>query len=76
VRADLTQAGGDKFGLFIAAQQRPTERQNLVPKPVGARVCERDVMCLGAQKAIAAAKRSGEILIFGFDGQKAAIEQI
>jgi hypothetical protein len=35
-----------------------------------------DVMCLGAQKAIADAKQSGEILIFGFDGQKAAVEQI
>jgi ribose transport system substrate-binding protein len=38
--------------------------------------CEGDVMCLGAQKAIADAGRSNQILIFGFDGQKAAIEQI
>ncbi len=45
-------------------------------KDINAVFCEGDVMCLGAQKAIADAKRSGEILIFGFDGQKAAIEQI
>lgn len=38
--------------------------------------CENDAMCLGAQKAIADAKRSGEILIFGIDGQKAALDQI
>lgn len=38
--------------------------------------CENDAMCLGAQKAIADAKRQGEISVFGFDGQKAAIEQI
>lgn len=38
--------------------------------------CENDTMCLGAQKAIADARRSNEILIFGFDGQKAALEQI
>jgi ABC-type sugar transport system substrate-binding protein len=45
-------------------------------KDINAVFCEGDVMCLGAQKAIADAKRSGEILIFAFDGQKAAIEQI
>jgi len=33
-------------------------------------------MCLGAQKAIADAGRTKEISVFGFDGQKAAIEQI
>lgn len=38
--------------------------------------CEGDVMCLGAQKAIADAKRTDKIQIFGFDGQKAVIEQI
>lgn len=38
--------------------------------------CENDSMCLGAQKAIADARRSKDILIFGFDGQKAALEQI
>jgi ABC-type sugar transport system substrate-binding protein len=38
--------------------------------------CENDSMGLGAQKAIADAGRSGEISIFGFDGQRAAIEQI
>ena len=38
--------------------------------------CENDSMCLGAQKAIADARRTGEISIFGFDGQKAALEQI
>lgn len=31
---------------------------------------------LGAQKAIADAGRSNQIVLFGFDGQKAAIEQI
>ncbi|HEV3010438.1 MAG TPA: substrate-binding domain-containing protein [Burkholderiales bacterium] len=45
-------------------------------KNIDAVFCEGDVMCLGAQKAIADAGRSKEILIFGFDGQKAAIEQI
>jgi len=38
--------------------------------------CENDSMCLGAQKAIADAKRTNQIRIFGFDGQKAALEQI
>jgi ribose transport system substrate-binding protein len=45
-------------------------------KEIDAVFCEGDVMCLGAQKAIADAGRSKQILIFGFDGQKAAIEQI
>ena len=45
-------------------------------KDINAVFCEGDVMCLGAQKAIADAKRTQEISIFGFDGQKAAIEQI
>lgn len=38
--------------------------------------CENDSMCLGAQKAIADAKRTSQIKVFGFDGQKAALEQI
>jgi ABC-type sugar transport system substrate-binding protein len=38
--------------------------------------CENDSMCLGAQKAIADAGRTKQISIFGFDGQKAAVEQI
>jgi ribose transport system substrate-binding protein len=45
-------------------------------KDIDAVFCEGDVMCLGAQRAIADAGRSKQILIFGFDGQKAAIEQI
>lgn len=45
-------------------------------KDINAVFCEGDVMCLGAQKAIADAGRTKDILIFGFDGQKAAIEQI
>ena len=45
-------------------------------KDLNAVFCEGDVMCLGAQKAIADAGRSAQIQIFGFDGQKAAIEQI
>ena len=45
-------------------------------KDIDAVFCEGDVMCLGAQKAIADAGRTKNILIFGFDGQKAAIEQI
>lgn len=45
-------------------------------KQINAVFCENDSMCLGAQKAIADAKRSSEISVFGFDGQKGAIEQI
>lgn len=45
-------------------------------KDIDAVFCEGDVMCLGAQKAIADAGRTAQIKIFGFDGQKAAIEQI
>jgi ABC-type sugar transport system substrate-binding protein len=45
-------------------------------KQIDAVFCENDSMCLGAQKAIADAKRTNEIVIFGFDGQKAALEQI
>jgi ABC-type sugar transport system substrate-binding protein len=45
-------------------------------KQINAVFCENDSMCLGAQKAIADARRTSEIMIFGFDGQKAALEQI
>ena len=45
-------------------------------KRIDAVFCENDSMCLGAQKAIADAGRTKEIAVFGFDGQKAAIEQI
>ena len=45
-------------------------------KQLNAVFCENDSMCLGAQKAIADAGRTKEISVFGFDGQKAAIEQI
>ena len=45
-------------------------------KQINAVFCENDSMCLGAQKAIADAKSHREISVFGFDGQKAAIEQI
>jgi len=38
--------------------------------------CEGDAMCLGAQRAVADARRTAQIVIFGFDGQKAVIEQI
>jgi ABC-type sugar transport system substrate-binding protein len=45
-------------------------------KDINAVFCENDSMCLGAQKAIADAKRTSQIAVFGFDGQKAAVEQI
>lgn len=45
-------------------------------RQIDAVFCENDAMCLGAQKAIADAKREKAISVFGFDGQKAAIEQI
>jgi ribose transport system substrate-binding protein len=45
-------------------------------KQINVVFCENDSMCLGAQKAIADAKRTGDISIFGFDGQKSAIDQI
>jgi ribose transport system substrate-binding protein len=45
-------------------------------KDIDAVFCEGDAMCLGSQKAIADAKRTQEIQVFGFDGQKAAIERI
>ena len=38
--------------------------------------CENDSMCLGAQRAIADAKRSEEMFLCGVDGQKQALEQI
>lgn len=37
---------------------------------------ENDSMALGAQKAIGDAGRSGQIKVFGFDGQKEALRQI
>lgn len=45
-------------------------------KDLNAVFCENDSMALGAQKAIADAGRAKHIGIFGFDGQKAALEQI
>jgi ribose transport system substrate-binding protein len=38
--------------------------------------CENDSMCLGAQRAIADAKRTGEMFLCGVDGQKEALVQI
>jgi ribose transport system substrate-binding protein len=38
--------------------------------------CENDSMCLGAQKAIADAGRSGEIFITSVDGEKGALAEI
>jgi ribose transport system substrate-binding protein len=38
--------------------------------------CENDSMCLGAQRAIADANRTGEMFLCGVDGQKQALEQI
>lgn len=43
---------------------------------IDALFAENDSMALGAQKAIEDAGRADEILIFGFDGQKAALSQI
>ena len=45
-------------------------------KQINVVFCKNDSMCLGAQKAIADAKRTGDISVFGFDGQKGAIDQI
>ena len=38
--------------------------------------CENDSMCLGAQRAIADAKRTSEMFLCGVDGQKEALVQI
>lgn len=38
--------------------------------------CENDSMCLGAQRAIADAKRTDEMFLVGVDGQKEALLQI
>jgi ribose transport system substrate-binding protein len=38
--------------------------------------CENDSMCLGAQKAIADAKKTGDIFLAGVDGQKEALAAI
>jgi ABC-type sugar transport system substrate-binding protein len=38
--------------------------------------CENDSMCLGAQRAIADAKRTDEMFLCGVDGQKEALVQI
>ena len=38
--------------------------------------CENDSMCLGAQKAIADAGRSGDIFITSVDGEKGALDEI
>lgn len=43
---------------------------------IDALFAENDSMALGAQKAIADAGRSGQIKVFGFDGQKEALRQI
>ena len=45
-------------------------------KQIDAVFAENDSMGLGAQKAIADAKRSDKIFICGVDGEKAALEQI
>jgi ribose transport system substrate-binding protein len=38
--------------------------------------CENDAMCLGAQRAIAAANRTGQIVLAGVDGQAEALKAI
>jgi ribose transport system substrate-binding protein len=52
--------------------------ENLLAKydKIDAVFCENDSMCLGAQKAIADAKRTDQIFLVGVDGQKEALLQI
>jgi ABC-type sugar transport system substrate-binding protein len=52
--------------------------ENMLAKyaKVDAVFCENDSMCLGAQKAIADAGRSGEMFLCGVDGEKAALVAI
>jgi acyl-CoA reductase-like NAD-dependent aldehyde dehydrogenase len=50
-RRDLTQAGDDQFGRFIAAEQRPAEGQDLVSEAVNARDKETDVGPLISEQA-------------------------
>ena len=45
-------------------------------KDINAVFCENDSMCLGAQKAIADAGRSGEIFITSVDGEMGALKEI
>ena len=45
-------------------------------KQIDAVFSENDSMALGAQKAIADAKRTDKIFLCGVDGEKAALEQI
>lgn len=61
---------GEDGGIRVMEDMLAKHRQ------IDAVFCENDAMCLGAQKAIADAKRDKAISVFGFDGQKAAIEQI
>jgi len=52
--------------------------ENMLAKyaKIDAVFCENDSMCLGAQKAIADAARSGEMFLCGVDGEKAALVAI
>lgn len=45
-------------------------------KEIDAVFCENDSMCLGAQKAISDADRTGEMFLVGADGQKEALAAI
>jgi ribose transport system substrate-binding protein len=43
---------------------------------IAAVFCENDAMCLGAQRAIKDAKKSGDVIIAGVDGQTEAVKAI
>jgi ribose transport system substrate-binding protein len=55
-----------------------TVMQDMLAKysTINAVFCENDSMCLGAQKAIADAKRTNEMFLAGADGQKEALKAI
>lgn len=75
--AGLTIAMAPDFGGWSADGGFKLMEDMLTKNPqIAAVFCENDSMCLGAQKAIADAGRSGEMFLAAVDGETGALQEI
>jgi ribose transport system substrate-binding protein len=73
----ITVVSAPSFGGWSSDGGLKVMENMLAKHPViNAVFCENDAMCLGAQKAIAEARRSRQIFLAGVDGQKEALKAI
>lgn len=76
-KADITLVEAPDFGNW-GSDGGLTVMEGLLAKHADlvAVFCENDAMCLGAQRAIAAAGKTGQIVLAGVDGQAEALKAI